>query len=723
MPGIRSRFGSVLVSLSALGLSAVPAAAQDGADSEEAVELPTVVVEGEQVGGIADPAPAEGYVPSEATAGSKTAAPIEEIPQSVSVISREELDDRAVQKVDEALRYTAGVFAQPFGVDTDTDWAYIRGFDATQTGMFLDGLQLYSYAFAGITIDPFVLDGIEVLRGPSSVLYGGSNAGGMVNSLSKRANGERIRYLEAGVSDDPNGYVGFDLGDSFGADSPWSYRIVGRVKGGETQVEYADNVRGVIAPSLLYEPDTDTRLELYGLYQYDDQRHTNGFFPYVGTVESAPYGKIPRDLYYSEPELDEFEAQQASLGYELEHSLNDTVTLRSNSRWLHVERSEYGPYPFDFDTTDDELFRINFAHDTTADLAQTDNQAVFDFETGPVSHQLLTGVSYENYRIDQWQASGSAPALDPIDPSYSNSGLTLGTPYVDETITLDRVGLYAQDQLKFGGGWIVTLNGRHDWTWIDRNDRTAADNDYDGTDGAFSGRAGLAYEFDNGLTPYVSASRLFDPQIGTDTGGNPVGPQTGEQYEAGVKYQPTFVPALVTASVFELTRRNTLQSGTDPNTGTPIQDTLGETRSRGVELEAKANITDGLKLTAALTHYDLEITKDVDPALVGNRPRLVPETLASIWVDYTIQAGALEGVGFGAGVRYQGASYADNANTLKVPDAAPVDAAIRYDRDGWGVSLNVTNVFDEKYVAGCQGASTCGYGEGRKALLKTYVNF
>ncbi|MBK1668622.1 hypothetical protein CKO28_11335 [Rhodovibrio sodomensis] len=632
-------------------LSGTPAVAQqDGGDS---VKLPTLVIEGDQVGGVADPAPPEGYVPSEATAGSKTATPIEEIPQSVSVIGREEMDDRGAQKVDEALRYTPGVFAQPFGVDTDTDWAYIRGFDVTQTGMFLDGLQQYSYAFAGIITDPFLLEGIEVLRGPASVLYGGASAGGLVNKRSKRANGQRIRYLEAGITDSPNGYVGFDIGDQVSDDGPWSYRVVGKVKGGDTQVEYADNFRGVIAPSLLFEPDDDTRLELFATYQYDEQRHTNnGFLPYKGTVERASYGYIPRDLYYAEPASDDFEAQQASIGYDLERQLNDTLTLRSTSRWFHVERREEFAYPYDTDTSDDVLGRTNFAHDTTADLLQTDNQAIFDVETGPLSHELVTGVSYEQYRIDQWQASGSAPDLDPINPTYGNSGLTLADPYTDESITLDRLGLYAQDQVKVGDGWIVTLNGRYDRTWIDRNDRTAGDADYRDQDGAFSGRAGLAYGFDNGVTPYVSAARFFEPQIGTDGNGDPVGPQTGDQYEAGVKYQPTFMQALLTASVFELTRRNTLQ--TVFQGGSTTYSTVGEIRSRGVELEAKANVTDNLKLTAALSRYDLEIVDDIDQSIVGNQPRLVPETLASVWLDYTVDTGTFKGLGFGAAFATRG---------------------------------------------------------------------
>ncbi|ESR26451.1 TonB-dependent siderophore receptor [Lutibaculum baratangense] len=703
-------------------VSSVPVIFAGGpAFSQTAVELDTVVVEAENAVGVADPAPVDGYVARDVTAGSKTAAPLVEVPQSVSVIGSEELQDRGVQKVDEALRYTPGVFAQPFGADSDTDWIYIRGFDATQSGVFLDGLQLYSYAFAGITVDPFLIDRIEVLRGPASVLYGGSSAGGIVNSVLKRADGQRYRYVEAGIDDNPNGYVGADIGDRFSETSPWSWRLVGRVKGGDTQTDHADNFRGVVSPSVLFEGES-TRLEVYGLYQYDDQRHMGGFWPYVGSVVRAPYGVVPRDLFYSEPGVDKFEAQQAALGFELEHDVNDWTTLRSNTRWIHVEREEYGPYPYDWDTTDDVLNRINFAHDTKADLFETDNQAIFDFQTGAVSHQLLAGVDYRHYRIDQWQATGPADPLDPVDPDYTNELGALFAPYIDEKVSLDQLGVYVQDQLKFGGGWIATLNARYDQYWIDRGDRTAAHNDYDVENGAFSGRAGLAYEFPNGFVPYVSVSKLFEPQIGTNTAGQPVGAQDGEQYEAGIKWAPTFMPAVFTASVFDLTRRNTLQSR-QLGDGSFVNEALGEVRSRGIELEAKANITESLKLAATFTTYDLEIEDDANPAFIGNQPYLIPETLASLWIDYTVRGGTFDGLGFGAGVRYQGESYADNENTLKVPDATVFDAAIRYERDNWGVSLTAKNVFDKEYVAGCGGIYTCGYGEGRTLLLQTHVTF
>lgn len=676
--------------------------------------------------------PVNGYVAKDTTTGSRTATPIIQIPQSVSVIGREEMTDRDVQKVDEALRYTPGVFTQPFGYDSDTDWLYIRGFDATQTGMFLDNMQLYSYAFGGFTIDPFLLERVEVLRGASSALYGSSNPGGIVNMVSRRPTGERIRYVEGAISADPNGQGAFDIGDRIDPEGKWSYRILGKIKGGDTQVDYAEQFRGLIAPMVSFRPDDVTDLTLYANYQYDDLKHTNGFFPYVGSVVPAPFGRISRDFFYSEPDSDTLKAHQTMAGYEFETEVFDGIKLSSNTRYAHLNKSEYGPYLYGYYdpatgfgglmepvSPDYLLNRLNFSESSVVNTVTSDNNATVEFATGPVAHTLLAGIDYKFYQIDQSQAVGSAPPISPINPVYTNSLPDLWAPYVDETIDMNQIGGYLQDQMRFGGGWITTLNGRYDYVWINRDDHTAADIDYSGRRGAFSGRAGLGYEFSNGLVPYVSAASFFNPQIGTDASGQALPPQTGEQYEIGLKWSPSFVDALFTVALFDLTRRNMVQSVAPLY----IPQTIGETRSRGVEFEANANITKELKLVGAFTAYDLQIRNDADAALIGNQPYLVPEVMASLWLDYTIGDGDLKGLGFGAGVRYVGASYADNENTLSVPAATVFDAAVRYDRDNWGVALNVNNVFDEDYVAGCQTALSCGYGQGRSAILKAHFTW
>lgn len=658
--------------------------------------------------------PVTGYVARRTTTGSKVDIPIEEVPQTISVIGREQLDDQQVRKADEALRYVAGVRAQPFGPDHDTDWFYIRGFDAGQTGVFLDNLPLYQYGFGAFVIDPFLLERIEVLKGPSSALYGGASPGGLVNYVGKRPTGERLRYAETGIDNWGTGFVSFDLGDRLDPEGGLSFRLTGRLAGGETEIDYSDGWRGFIAPSLAWRPDDRTSLTLHGSYQRMDVEHTSGFLPYVGTVVDAPFGKIEPGFFYSEPDIDKVEREQAMVGYEFEHDFSDALTFRQNARYARVDTEEAGPYPYGYvDEATGLLNRIGFEHDTTVNTVSLDNQVESRFRTGALDHTLLAGIDYRYYNIDHVQAAGAATPISVVDPVYGLPQPAVA-PYLDQDLTLQQLGFYAQDQIKFGDGWIVTLNGRYDRLWTDSSDEVGSAN-FKRTDGEFSGRVGLGYEFANGLTPYVSYARSFNPTIGADSSGRPFTPETGEQYEAGVKYTPGFADASITASVFEITRKNVPVS--DPN-NLFFEVQRGEVRSRGIEVEGHANLTDNLKLLAAISVMDIEVTEDTNPALIGRRPTLMPELQAAAWLDYSFPAGALEGFSIGGGVRYVGETYADEMNQLEVPSHTVFDAALRYERDGWGVSLNVINLFDKEYVAGCDGEFVCNYGEQRTAMLR-----
>ncbi|EIM24670.1 TonB-dependent siderophore receptor [Microvirga lotononidis] len=712
--------GVSLVALAVMGASSGSSLAQSQSVSGE-IALETVTVEGQSGSATG---PVNGYVPNRTATGTKTDTPIEEIPQSVSVIGREEIEDRQAQKVDEALRYTAGVYAQPYGVDSDTDWFYIRGFDAGQTGVFLNSLPLYQYAFGGFYIDPFVLERIEVLKGPSAALYGGSSIGGLVNLVSKRPTTEPLRYVETGINSWGNGYAAFDFGGALDKDRIWSYRLTGKVSGGGWETEKADDFRGVIAPALTFRPNGETALTVLASYQNMDLMHTGGFLPYVGTVVPAPYGRISRRFYYSEPDIDLYRRDQSMIGYEFEHAINDVWTFRQNFRYAHTNSKERGPYPYGYlDSATGfpgpvpvgpnfPLYRIGFDHHTVVNTLSIDNQAEAKFGTGPLDHTLLLGLDYKYYDIDHVQASGGGTPIGPVNPIY---GVPQGpsVPYLDQNLTMNQVGFYAQDQIRYGG-WIATLNGRYDRVSTKSTDAVGAAN-FSEEAGEFSGRLGLGYEFANGVTPYIAISRSFNPLIGADFFGEGFEPEIGRQYEVGVKYKPTFFDGLITASLFDLTRQNVLTS--DPQ-HLFFEAQLGEVRSRGFEVEAQANITAGLKAVAAFTAYDIEITEDSNPLLIGKRPNVVPEILASGWLDYTIQDGTFKGVGFGAGVRYVGFSYVDNENTLKVPAATVFDAAIRYTRDNFTVALNVNNLFDNEYVSSCDTQYTCNYGAGRVATLK-----
>ncbi|TDH37648.1 TonB-dependent siderophore receptor [Pseudohoeflea suaedae] len=715
-----------------VAILALAASAANSAHAQNATQLEQITVEG---GGAVDGAggtgiePVAGVVAKSTRTGSKTAMPITEIPQSVSVIGREEIDDQGAQKADEALRYTSGVFTQPFGDDSDMNWMYIRGFDATQTGVYLDGLQSYSYAFGSFFIDTWNLERIEVLKGAASVLYGGSNPGGVINYVSKHAEFERIRQVETGINDAGTGYVAFDIGDALS--DTLAYRVTGKVMGGDGYTDYQDGWRGFIAPTITIEPDAGTSLSISANYTHFDESHSGGsFLPYEGTVTDrivggVNHGRIDPDSNFSEPDIDAYEREQASIGYEFSHTFDNDVTFNSSARAIRADIYEHNVYANGWSTIggDTDLARVNFAHDSTSTAVLMDNNIEWKTDLGPVEHSFLLGADYKYYNIDQVQSSGL------FDPSYDNpidafdpvhgGPLTPLASYLSQDLTLDQVGVYAQDQMRFGDGWILTANARYDYAWLSVDNRetfygTGADYDY--SVDSVSGRIGLAYEFDNGLTPYVSAATFFNPLIGTDDNGDPFKPEEGEQFEAGIKYAPDFIDGLFTVSVFDLTRRNVPSYVT---TFTQMQ--VGEIRSRGVEAEAKVNVTEDLKLTAAITAYDVDITADDDASLIGKTPYVVPEVMASAWVDYTLRSNDwYDGVTLGAGLRYVGSSWADNANTLKVPDVTLVDFKVGYEKDDWGVDLNVTNAFDETYVSACQGENVCSYGEGRAFKLRAY---
>lgn len=745
---------TLLSGVAVVALSAGHAAAQQ-ADGG-VTQLEAIEVQGRGEGGAiafdgSGVKPVDGYVPAATTTGTKTDTPVVLIPQSVGVVGRQQMDDLGAQKADEAVRYSAGVFAQPFGDDTDTNWFYIRGFDATQTGVYRDGMQLYSYAFGNFYQDAWLTERVEVLRGASASLYGGGNIGGIINYVSKRPLDADFGQIEVGIDNYPTAFAAFDVNkvvpNESGSSLPpvWKYRFTGKFEGGDGYAKHEDGIRGVIQGAATYAPNAGTDVTVYANYQHMDQTHgASDFLPYWGTVKRATsldgtinLGRIDRDENYSNPDIDDYERRQFMVGYELNHDIDDVWTVNTKARFAysHLEEAQLYPFGYGFalrpSAGNTQLARINFAHDTETFSFTTDNNLVGKFSTGGIDHTLLMGLDYKMYYIDESQASSTGTSVD-LDHPDLHQPQPAPVEYLDQTSKLHQAGAFIQDQARFGGGFIATLNGRYDRIWLDGDSRLT--NDVKMEKGRFSGRAGLGYEFENGVVPYVSVASTFNPLIGYNNVGGvnePFKPETGVQYEAGVKYSPSLFPGVFTASVFDLTKKNVVSG--------PFlaQNQIGKVRSRGVELEAQANLTENWKMLAAFTAYDLKILKGVgtDPItfasvnLKGDQPFLVPEVIASAWLDYTFTSGDLKGVSLGGGVRYLGKSKASQPNKFTfadgtsanptVPSATLFDAAIRYKwNDNYKISLNVTNLFDKRYVSGCQGANVCSYGEARKALVK-----
>lgn len=657
--------------------------------------------------------PVNGYVAHRSSSGTKTNTPIIETPQSVSVISAEQIrDQKIVSKFDEVLRYTPGVIGGTYGADVRYDWFLIRGFPAQNESLFLDGLQLFYTSYASWKLQPFNLERVEVLRGPSGILYGGSAPGGLVNAVSKLPLAEPVRYLEAGINNYGNAYTAFDIGGVVpqSGNGQMLYRFVGQVQGGGTQTDYTYDNNFFFAPSVTWRPDADTKLTVYATAAHNNTRAEN-FLPYVGTVTNAPFGRIPTSLFAGDPRADQFRREQETLGYQLEKNITDSFDFRQNARFGHVDVFYTGLYGLGYATTPAaaDIMRGNFYARGVANQFNLDNQLEYRFATGALQHTALLGVDLKHYALDDRQGFGAGTNLNVLNPVYGVNAPFNGALYQDAYLTQGMAAVYLQDQVKLDRLTVV-LSGRQDWVDLLNHNRLGPDQSRE--DSKFSGRVGAIYNLDFGVAPYASYMTGYNPIIGTNAAGRLQLPETSEQTEVGVKYEPVGLNARFSVAWFDLKRRNALT--TDPNN--PLFQTQnGEVTSRGVELEAVANITPDFKLVASYTNYDLFVSRDLNSALIGTVPTNTPREFASVWTDYTFSDGPLRGLGLGGGVRYVGSSFADTANTALVPSFVLGDLALHYEWDNhWRAALNVANVTDKIYVASCAVVTSCYYGDRRR---------
>ncbi len=699
-----------------------PQNSSSSANAIGATILEPIVVQGENARG-----PVEGFVATQSATATKTGTSLKDTPQAVNVVTKDQIAAQGSTTLTQALRYTPGVISQ-YGDDSRYDWFTIRGFRPSR---YLDGLRLPfgSRGYAQPRVEPFSLERAEVLKGPASVLYGQGDPGGLINMVSKRPSATALNEVEMQFGTDKRIQTAFDLGGGAGDDDSFLYRIVGVGRLTDTQYDYVREKKGYIAPSFTFKPDEGTSLTVYGSYQHIDSPGGGGApaLPANGTLYTRMYPELPRSAFPGEPGYDRYKSDQASVGYEFEHEVDDTWTIRQNLRYSYIgtDTQRVQPYcPAACNPT--AFYRYAWAFPESARAVTVDNQAIGNFQTGDVAHTALFGLDY-SYESSRYEESALSPIFTPfngLDPVYGATAIT--RPPIATRIDQDRsqIGLYAQDQMEWNN-FVFSLGGRYDWANTDTRTRTsAADNQVDQRDGKFTWRAGLVYNFDNGLSPYAGYSTSFNPASGTDRLGNAFEPTTGEQFEVGVKYQPNGSNSFVTLSAYHLTQDNVLSPDTTPGfTNYSVQ--TGQVRMRGVELEGKAEITDAFSVLASYAYTDSEITRANPNAAgisnEGNRFAFVPRQQASLWLDYTLQTSTIwDGLSFGGGARYTGQTFGDNANKFDIPSYTVFDAAVRYDfgkadpkLEGLKASLNVSNIFDRKYVSTCIAATGCYWGEGR----------
>ncbi|RQY73768.1 TonB-dependent siderophore receptor [Burkholderia stagnalis] len=697
------------------------------ADAAAAGSAPTGTLPAISVNAASEGDGTVGLVARRSTTGTKTDTPINEIPQTINVVTAQQIEMTGATDVNQALRYIPGFSS--YGSDNRSDWyAALRGFTPTA---YVNGLQVpNTINLASWRVDPYMIDSITVLRGPTSVLYGAGDPGAIVDVQTKLANGERVREAGVELGNYARKQFMIDVGDKLDADGKYAYRFVGVARDGNAVTGPNNDQRVALAPSFRWRPNADTSLTVAATYLQDWGDISSNFLPASGTVLPNPNGQLEHDVYSGDPNFNHYRKKQWSLGYQFEHNLNSMWTFRQNVRYMRLSLdngSVWGAGFVDGSTTDISrwagLFQMNYSR------FDIDNNVQARFGTGPLEHTLLLGFQYNRQTSTDSEWIAAAPTLNIYNPVYTPVTSAVfadpsTTGRTDTYTTMNTFGVYAQDQIRWNR-WTLTLGGREDWVNMRQDDRAGGtQSKADVT--AFTGRVGLTYQGDYGLSPYVSYATSFNPLIGVKMfgGGLPL-PTRGKQVELGLRWQPPGKNLMLNAAIYQINQTNVLTptpTSLDPQNTTSVQ--TGEVRSRGIELSATGKVTPNLSIIASYVYQDVKNVKANDASLDKwpvDIPR--PRQMASLWADWTWHTGPLAGFGLGGGVRYQSASAGAQDNSLSVASYTLYDAAIHYDTRNWRFAVNATNLFNRHYISGCQSSSVCLFGNERTVVATAKYNW
>ncbi|WP_417449760.1 TonB-dependent siderophore receptor [Kordiimonas sp.] len=683
------------------------ASAQEAANTGD--ELETIVVT------------APNYVPTGSGVGTKANIPLVETPQSISVITRDQIDLLDWSNLGQTVRYVAGVNGENYGPDERVDWLTMRGFEPVQ---YIDGLQSSIGSIANTGLDLYGAESVEILKGPSSALYGLTPPGGIVNVTSRRPDEQFGGELEAQYGNrdhvQVNGTITGAVSDTVSARLTALYRDRG------TQTAGVKSERIYVAPAITFKPAEDTSFTLLSFYQNDDVTGDGGgFLPSQGTLFDNPEGEISSTANLGETSYNRFQREHYGIGYDAEHAFNETFSVQQNLKYTHLDSDQRGIggsgfADADFDGTPDDYRTVNrysfsFAEDVDTFAVDT-RLGINVVDEGVLEHTALVGVDYRTYDYQGFSAFSFAgiPTIDIFEPVYGYDIPTLD-PVLFSDLKEKQLGVYVQDHITLGG-FHFTASLRHDW--VDTDDRMSGTTR---TDKDFSYRGGVSYLFESGFAPYISYARSFQPVAGAGRDGTPFDPTTGVQLEAGVKYDarglPKGIKLFTTLSAYQLTQKNVLTP--DPtNTGAEAFDVqTGEVEVKGVEFEVVGRFNERLSINASYTYTDSEVTESNGPELGGELP-VTPTHKISALADYTFQDGSLAGLGASFGARYLSESAGNLASTFTPtvytnPAVTIFDASLHYDLEDWRLSVTASNLFDKEYVARCYSATNCFFGTRR----------
>jgi len=695
-------WGTPMLGASLLAVASFPVQA-DQADTNV---IPAVQVNAETREG-------EGYITEDRAASTgKLKVPVEKTPYAITVVNDEFIKDTGAKNIQDALVYSSGVYAGAFGFDTRGDWVKVRGLDAS---FYKDGLRSLYGSYNSVRANVYALESLEVLKGPSSVLYGQAELGGIINSVSKLPKPEQQGEIWAQLGSHDRKQLAADITGPMSDDGKLLYRMVALKRDSGTQVDHVDDNGFLFAPSFTWLPTDNTTVTLLLNAQENNGGISAQFLPAQGTLLPGVKGDIPVETFVGEPSWDRYDRTLNEATLFVDQRLSDQWGLAVTARHTRseTETREHWAAIGGTISPDGTIGRTMHMADRGTEVSNLDARLEGELDLGVTRHTLALGVDYQDAF---WEEENyfSQPVGTPInlyDPVYGNVNYAALAPVDRDDNSIRQTGLYLIDHMEIGK---VVVSGalRHDEST--NKVFKVSDNNVESDDSETTGRLGLMYRFDFGLSPYVSYSEAFVPNLGVNNGSS-LEATTGEQQEAGFKYLNDAGDLSVTAAYFYIEETNRVVQGSNPD----AVDQVGA-KSEGWEMEVKKRLGN-LELQASYT--DLRVVDDQ----TGERLPYIADRLASFWGKYQLE----NGLRFGAGARYVGDNVGFDYGTgagPKVPSVTLYDAMLGYGINDWDFSLNVRNLTDKEYVSWCRGQLNdsvfdCGYGETRTVTANARYRF
>ncbi|MBE3637198.1 TonB-dependent siderophore receptor [Mangrovicoccus algicola] len=652
------------------------------------------------------------YNPVRSRSSTRTDTPLQDLPQSVNVVGREEVEDRQVQSLTQAIE-TVPNAQQNSTSGNRGDTFLLRGF--TASAYAIDGSTLSAAQDRPeVFLDFANVERVEVLKGPEAVLYGQGEPGGMINVVTR------------GAAAEPGGEVSVSAG-SYGfrrvegtatGKLDEAGRLRARVTGALTedggfQTERPDSERQFASALLEWDATDATTLRFGADYTHQELPFDRGL-----TVGADNEVLADHTLWLGE-DWSMIYSEKTRVTFDSETVAAPELTLRSHVAYETARTEDQG---IDLRGLEDDGTTLNRRWtDRVEDQQNLDIrlEAEAQLQTGAVGHTLLGGVQYGWSEMDFRNARANIDPIDISDPEYGAEQVATGGTRNDYVETVTRRSAYLQDQMDLSAQWKLLAGVRFDDYDITRDVKVGSEVPDNG-DSAWTGRLGLVYQPRPDLSFYGSWSQSFLPQSGVDKSGAPLDPEQGEQYEIGVKYAAETVSA--TLSAFQITKSNVATSDPDaPDADWSV--VTGEQRVHGIEAEVTGALGEAWRLHGSLGLMDAEITEDEDYE-VGNRLPGVPEVSGSLWATYAPQAAGWDGWSFGAGIFHAGKREGDLDNSYDVDVYTRLDVSVEWQmRDNLGLQVMVRNLTDIDYIVSPVGRTENYAGAPRTVTAKLTYSF